>query len=330
VFYPAITFEFVKVLLGGTFSVLHKAHRIMISRGLQVGELIIGITSDSFNFRKNYTVPPYEKRKERVERYLRRIGGNAIIAPLDEPFGRTLDPEFDVIIVSNETFNFVSDINFIRKSRGIKPLIVENIGTVLAEDLIPIKSERIIKGVIDENGRRKRAIKVVLGTENAEKIKGAKSFFSRTFGRVSLKSLAPEISFHPQPMGVEVFQGAVERIKNIEEEYDYAIGLEAGIVETGYGAYDFHVAAVKDSLGKMNFGISSGFPIPYDLMKKVKEGVELEDAMKDIFGISGSGERLGAIYHMSKGMKKRRDLVTESLQSAFVERISESLPRVSK
>jgi len=52
VFYPAITFEFVKVLLGGTFSVLHKAHRIMISRGLQVGELIIGITSDSFNFRK--------------------------------------------------------------------------------------------------------------------------------------------------------------------------------------------------------------------------------------------------------------------------------------
>ncbi|MGC8645456.1 MAG: pantetheine-phosphate adenylyltransferase [Thermoplasmata archaeon] len=319
-----------KVLLGGTFSILHKAHRIMISRGLQMGELIIGITSDSFDFKKNYNVPPYVERKRRVEGYLKRIGGSAVIRPLDDPVGGTLDPGFDAIVVSNETMGFVSDINFIRKSRGLKPLIVENIGTVLAQDLLPIKSERIMKGVIDPNGRRKSAVKVILGTENEEKLRGASTFLLKTFRNVSVKSSSPGSSFHPQPIGNEVFQGALRRLEGIGEEYDYAIGLEAGIFETTYGAYDFHVAAVMDSLGRTNFGISSGFPIPAEVMRKVKEGLELEDAVSSVFGIKGSGDRFGAVYYMSKGMKKRRDLVVEALQSAFVERISESIPRLPK
>ncbi|MEM0346169.1 MAG: pantetheine-phosphate adenylyltransferase [Thermoplasmatales archaeon] len=330
VFYPITSFYLVKVLLGGTFSTLHKAHKIMISKGLQMGDLIIGITSDNFNFKKNYPVPPYEVRKRRVERYIEKLGKKAVINPLNDPFGRTLDPEFDAIVASNETVDFISEINFIRKSRGVKPLIVENIGTILASDLMPIKSERILRGEIDASGRRKKDIKIIIASKNDEKVIGAREFLSTVLKRISIKTVEPAMKLTPQPMGSEVLQGAVTRLEGIDEPYDYLIGIEAGLIQIGTEIYDFHVAAVRDSLGRTNFGISSGLPLSKDILKVIKEGDELDLAMSNLFGIKGSGNKLGAVYHLSKGMKKRMDLVKESLQSAFIERISESLPRIIK
>ncbi|MEM0130475.1 MAG: pantetheine-phosphate adenylyltransferase [Thermoplasmatales archaeon] len=318
------------MLLGGTFSTLHKAHKIMISKGLQMGDLIIGITSDSFNFKKNYVVPPYEVRKRRVEGYIGKLGKKAVINPLNDPFGRTLDPEFDAIVASNETVGFISEINFIRKSKGVKPLIVENIGTILASDLMPIKSERILRGEIDASGRRKKDIRIIIASENDEKVRGVREFLSTVLKRISIKTVEPDKKFPPQPMGNEVLQGAVTRLEGINEPYDYLIGIEAGLIQIGAGIYDFHVAAVRDSLGRTNFGISSGFPISQDIQKIIKEGNELDSAMNNLFGIRGSGKTLGAVYHLSRGMKRRGDLVKESLQSAFIERISESLPRMTK
>ncbi|MEM0128239.1 MAG: DUF84 family protein, partial [Thermoplasmatales archaeon] len=207
---------------------------------------------------------------------------------------------------------------------------VENIGTVLAEDLMPIKSERIIKGEIDEYGRRKGTVRVILATENAEKIRGVKSALSMLLKKAAVETTRPIREFHSQPMGAEVFQGALGRLEGIEESYDYAIGIEAGIMQMGSEFYDFHVAAVKDSLGRLNYGISSGFPISLDILKGIREGHELDVEMNNLFGIKGSGQRLGAVYYLSKGLKKRRDLVEEALKSAFIERISESLPRIPK
>ena len=316
-----------QVLLGGTFSILHKAHKEMIGRGLKIGDLIIGLTSDRFNFNKRYEVPPYETRKKNLENYLKSIGASAVIRELMEPYGSTLSPEFGTIVSSNETFDFISNVNFMRRSKGIQPLRVENVGEILADDLMPIKSERIIKGRIDENGRRKSSIEIVLATKNPEKIKGARSFFDRTFKMYAIETLEPKIRAHPQPVNNEIFEGAKGRVEGIDEGYDYAIGIEAGIISFHGINYDTHVAAVKDSLGSVSYGISSGLPINNSIMESVKHGFDLEEITNKLIGVDNSGDFRGASYYFSRGLKERNKLVEEALESAFIQRTEEAVPR---
>lgn len=315
-----------KVLLGGTFSILHRAHKEMISRGLGLGELTIGLTSDRFKFDKRYAVPPYETREARLRDYLVAIEASAEIRELTDPYGSTLSPKFDAIISSNETLEFISNVNFIRRSKGIAPLLVENVGEILADDLMPIKSERIIKGDIDEDGRRKRKITVILATENEEKIQGASNFFNRIFNNFEIKSVRAEDGFHDQPMNGEIFEGAVRRVEGIREGYDYAVGIEAGISSQSGVDFDVHVAAVKDSLHRMSYGISSGLPLNHSIMGGIKEGLNLEEITNSLVGVENSGTFRGAIYYLSKGLKERRNLVEESLISAFVQRIGSAIP----
>ena len=55
-----------KVILGGTFSVIHKGHEKILDKAFQIGEVTIGLTSDEFiKSRKKYETIPYEIRKEK-------------------------------------------------------------------------------------------------------------------------------------------------------------------------------------------------------------------------------------------------------------------------
>ena len=320
----------VKVLLGGTFSVLHKAHKEMIDRGLRMGELTIGLTSDHFKFNKRYVVPPYQARKSNLENYLRNKGSRANIEMLDDPYGSTLSPEYGAIVSSNETLDFIETINFSRRANGIPPLLVENVGEILGEDLMPIKSERIIRGEIDEEGVRRKPIKVILVTKNPTKIEGATISLSQLFKNYQLSTVAAADDFHPQPMNHETFIGARKRVDGIKEDYDYAIGVEAGIVSFGGTYYDVHIAAVKDSLGFTNYGMSSGLPMNASMMDGMKSGMELEEVTNELIGVNDSGDNKGAIYYFSRGLKERKHLVEESIISAFTQRIAESIPRKVK
>ncbi len=319
-----------RVLLGGTFSTLHKAHKVMIERGLSLGQLTIGLTSDVFNFNKRYQVPPYNERKAKLEEHLKEIGASADIRELMDPYGSTLSPDYDAIVASNETIEFISTINFMRKSRGVRPLTVENVGEILADDLMPIKSERVIKGKIDENGIRKEPVRVVLVSRNPTKIEGTESVISRLFRNYKLEEQEPVVEFHPQPMNHETFAGARKRVEGVKGEYDYAIGVEAGVISFEGLHYDVHVAAVKDYLGVTNFGMSSALPIDPPMMDALKSGQELEEVTNELIGVPDSGDRKGAIYYFSNGLKERKHLVEEAVLSAFVQRIAESIPRKVK
>lgn len=319
-----------KVLLGGTFSVLHRAHREMIMKGARLGELFIGVTSDQFAETKKYAVPPYLERKKNVERYLKEKGLNYVVRELNDSFGSTLDPEFHAIVVSNETFDFVREINYIRKSRGISPLHVENVGTILGDDLLPIKSERIIQGEIDPDGKRIRKLRIALSTENHEKVLGSKSFFSKIFNDFDIETFGGKRDFPSQPMNDEIFEGARRRTEMVSGNYDYFVGIEAGIISYSGRSFDIHVAAVKDCFGKMTYGTSSGLFIGEHLMQDIKEGEELERVIDRMLKINNSGKEKGAIFYLSNGLKSRNELVQEALLSAFTERLGASIPRTIK
>jgi len=99
-------------------------------------------------------IASFEKRKQSIEQFLaeEHVQKQATIQPLSNKFGPTLEGDFDVIVVSPETKLTAEEINKKRKDLGKKPLQIVVIPFILSEDKQPIRSSRIRRKEIDENG----------------------------------------------------------------------------------------------------------------------------------------------------------------------------------
>jgi pantetheine-phosphate adenylyltransferase len=145
--------------MGGTFDVLHRGHRKLLKQAFAIGRrVMIGVTTDEFarTLHKPHRFDPYPKRKKDVERLLSRWGvlSRAEIVPLYDRFGPTIrDSHIDALVVSRRTLKTAFEINAKRKARGLKPIAVDPIDLILAEDRRPISSTRIRRGRIDREGR---------------------------------------------------------------------------------------------------------------------------------------------------------------------------------
>jgi pantetheine-phosphate adenylyltransferase len=147
------------VAMGGTFDVLHRGHRKLLKQAFAIGRrVMIGVTTDEFarTLHKPHRFDPYPKRKKDVERLLSRWGvlSRAEIVPLYDRFGPTIrDSHIDALVVSRRTLKTAFEINAKRKARGLKPIAVDPIDLILAQDRRPISSTRIRRGRIDREGR---------------------------------------------------------------------------------------------------------------------------------------------------------------------------------
>lgn len=148
-----------KVMVGGTFDPLHDGHKKLIARSFEIagseGTVIIGLTTDSFAGRKHHLIRSYEQREADLMQFIRdaEFDSRWLIEPLNDPFGRTLEEEFDALVVSEETLAVAMDINSLRRKKGMRKVDVHQISCVLAEDGRWISSTRIYRGEIDRHGR---------------------------------------------------------------------------------------------------------------------------------------------------------------------------------
>jgi pantetheine-phosphate adenylyltransferase len=146
-----------KICVGGTFNTLHKGHKSILIKAFESagkdGRVFIGLSAGELVKNKKNT-KPFEKRKENLEEYLIENGykKNAIIVPIKNKFGLTLDENFDGIVVSPETEKIANEINKKRILRGKKKLEIIKVPFVLGKDGKTISSTRINKKEIDENG----------------------------------------------------------------------------------------------------------------------------------------------------------------------------------
>jgi pantetheine-phosphate adenylyltransferase len=145
--------------MGGTFDLLHRGHRKLLRKALAVGNtVLIGVTTDRFarTLHKPHRFDEYAKRKRDLERLLSRWGvkSRAKIVPLDDRYGPTVrNPRIQALVVSRRTLGTAREINAKRKRRGLKPLVLDPIDLILADDNRPISSTRIRRGRIDREGR---------------------------------------------------------------------------------------------------------------------------------------------------------------------------------
>lgn len=143
-----------KVCIGGTFDRLHKGHKALIRKAFEIDKedkVFVGIVKDSS---KSEGIANFEERKEEVLRFLKKEGflRRAVVEPIFDRYGPSIDGEFDAIVVSKETIRTAREINELRRKKGKKPLTIICIPTVYAEDGRPISSSRIRKGEIDRDG----------------------------------------------------------------------------------------------------------------------------------------------------------------------------------
>jgi len=150
-----------RVCIGGTFNILHKGHESLIDKAFKTagknGMVFIGITNGKMlNKKKN--VKPFENRVKAINKYILSKGYTIYteIKPIYNKYGPTINGEFDVIVVSTETFKTAEKINKKRIKNGKKPLIIFKIPMVLAEDKKPISATRIFNKNIDRKGKIKK------------------------------------------------------------------------------------------------------------------------------------------------------------------------------
>ncbi len=145
-----------KVAVGGTFEPLHEGHKRLIDTAVKLGgkNVTIGITSDKMARQRLRSVLPFRIRAENVRRYvLKTYGFEPEIVKICDPYGRTLDVDFDYLVVSPETYQMALKINEKREQLGKRKIKIVRVEWVHAEDGKPISSTRIKRGEIDRYGK---------------------------------------------------------------------------------------------------------------------------------------------------------------------------------
>jgi len=315
--------------IGGTFNVLHRGHRALFERGAQVAnELVIGLVSDKMAHSIRKSVRSYLERKKDLEKYLATLDKPYKIIEIEDIFG-TADSmrDLDFLIVSEGSQKNAEKINKERSSKGLKPLAVEVVPSVIAEDFVPISSTRILKGEIDKEGKLLVPLRVKVGSANEVKISAVKKVLEPLYGLIEIEGVDVPSGVPEQPKSEEVLQGAINRAKAAIGDAHLGIGIEAGLFwhEAIQSYFDVQFCAIVDSAGRVTVGHGPGFCYPPAVIEQVKQGKSVGDAMLHLTGIKSIGRKTGSVGYLSKDLINRTTLTEMAVITAFIPRMRPEL-----
>ena len=312
-------------VLGGTFSRLHKGHKLMIQAAFETGnKVIVGLSTDEYlKHNKTYRGYTYSRRKKSLQRYMSKFGSDFEIHPLGAPAGNTeTNPDYGIIVVSEETVHVAERINQRRKENGLEELQIISVPILLAEDLFPLSSTRIIEGEVRPSGSRIKPIRIGIATRNLLKVNSADAYFKKIMKNYVLEQFSDYTLETDQPFGEDTARYATRRAMEALEDGDYGIGIESGVWRDSVnGKYlEKHVCVVVDRYSRVTVGTSSGFELPEGIISLMKDGLDESEAFSRIYNKKEIGKNGGVVGEFTRGELKRSILVIESLRNAFIPR----------
>lgn len=329
-----------RAVLGGTFDHLHIGHQALLTAAFSLAEEVgIGVTTEEFlrrEGRKLGVVEPFEVREGRLREHLSRAfpGRQYRLIPLTDRWGALLEGRTRMLVASPETIHVGVQANRLRRQKGLPPVALIEVASVLGDDLLPVSSTRIREGTIDAGGRRRTPLKVRVGSTNPVKRAGVRLGLARVFPGLTLSVRSVNTGEgNPQPWGLRAgFEGASRRARGALGEGDYGIGIEATLVPArgAKGTLDVHAVVVLDRGGQTLVATSGGFPLPERVREGVNGGPTLEAAVGGVGARGRVGRRPGgALGYLTRGALTREEYIAEGVRGAFVPRLavrSGSLP----
>ncbi|MBY8989961.1 MAG: pantetheine-phosphate adenylyltransferase [Candidatus Lokiarchaeota archaeon] len=118
--------------MGGTFDHLHKGHKLLLKTALSVSEHVeIGLTTQKLLENKQFAskLEDYDVRKANIKNYIRSFADleriNIVeIKDWNDMSSYAQDPEYEGLIVSQETYENALKLNESREKIGLGPLIL--------------------------------------------------------------------------------------------------------------------------------------------------------------------------------------------------------------
>lgn len=142
-------------------------------------------------------------------------------------------------------------------------------------------------------------MRVVLGSENQPKLRSVETAFSLVFDGEDIKvepSAADSfVSAHPTT-AEESLTGAInraEQAKLIMPDADYYVGIEGGFMRVKERAWELGWVAIQNADGKIHTAPSAGVEIGGQVLDAILGGQELNDVLRDQFGIDNAGKSNG-------------------------------------
>ena len=166
-------------------------------------------------------------------------------------------------------------------------------------------------------------MKVLIGTKNPGKIEGAKRALAKYFSDVEIVGVKVESDVSEQPVGIETFNGALNRVNNLVKyaqsnniAADLFMSVESGLTsELGFWAIT-NIAVIKNAKGEIGIGSSASFPVPNKYVEPIKTET-LGTVMDKIFNESDLRSSTGGIGLLTREVVTRIDLTCDAFLMAL-------------
>lgn len=176
-----------------------------------------------------------------------------------------------------------------------------------------------------------KEINILIGTINPSKIEGIKTAFLKYYKTIKYESIETKSNISEQPIGEEIIEGAKNRIKHLKNyskdnniKVDFYVSIEAGLINIGNKILNTNLCLIEDVFGYESIGMSQCYLIPDFLVEKIKKE-SLGKVYDQIFKEKNLNQKEGGIHYLSKGYFSRNLLVENSVISALLPFINETI-----
>ena len=171
-------------------------------------------------------------------------------------------------------------------------------------------------------------MKILIGTKNPGKIKGAQLALQNYFENFEIEGISVPSMVSEQPVNNDVYFGAKNRVENLIKyakenkiEADLFMAVESGITNQLGKWIITNIAVIKDKNGYESWGTSASFPVPQKYVKNIIENT-LGTVMDEIYSAHDLRSSTGGIGLLTHEVITRIDLTKQSFIMALTQFIN--------